>query len=709
MYISARFLVTSMIASTVVVSLAMAVVAQQPGTVTLRPRVMASPTGVPPVRVAVDRTRVPVGDQVRFTLSPASVIHNPQLRVTLYFGDGSQQEMHQTEVVHLYRSPGDYAYMVLVKPIDPSLGTTQPSRIPDVKLSANPTKIAPGNQVNFTAQLSFAYPSVLYRFVFGDKTDSGWQVSPAAAHPYSTEGNYEAFVDIGVGKKEPLKRSNRVQIQVTPRQTQLGPVDLIANPNPADVGGQVSFTARIDSREPNLRYRFAYGDSSPPTPWQLDPQTAHIYSAPGKYTAQVEVGLMNRRAVGSTNRKASRQIEVRPLLPLGVSLNANPTNLERGGSVSFKATVHPTGQNLSYRFDFGDGSQSTWQSGAQAKHLYSTPGNYSARVEVRALGARAGARTAMSKPISIEVRQTNFSVELTVTPPSVMVGLPVFFSAAGAPANPQTRYRFSFGDGSRPSAWSARPHATHSYAASGNYSASVEIAQSTALGARPLASSTKQVNIQALPTQTPTPRPTPTPKSTPRPTPTVTRSPTPRPTATPSTNASPATTPGGRTTPSPGETTLPGGTTTPSPVGTNTPAAGGTTTPSPGGTTTPSPNGTTSPAIAGISPTPTSSPGETASAGPTQYGPAGPWVNWWKYLIIAAIILLAVYQTAKLLLGPRPTFVPHVDAGASSVSKEGGPLGFNVQIQLDPDVSEGKYGIDTRGAGLIKSERSSNG
>src|SRR5947209_11004871 len=141
--------------------------------------------------------------------------------------------MHQTEAVHLYRSAGNYGYAVLVKPVDPSSGPSQPSRIPDVKLSVNPTKLATGNQVNFTAQLSFRYPSVQYRFVFGDKTDSGWQVSPAAAHSYSTEGSYEAFADIGVGKKEPLKRSNRVQIQVTPRQTQLGPVDLIANPSPA--------------------------------------------------------------------------------------------------------------------------------------------------------------------------------------------------------------------------------------------------------------------------------------------------------------------------------------------------------------------------------------------------------------------------------------------------------------------------------------------
>ena len=36
-----------------------------------------------------------------FTLAPASLLRNPRFTVTIYFGDGAQQEMHQTEIVHL--------------------------------------------------------------------------------------------------------------------------------------------------------------------------------------------------------------------------------------------------------------------------------------------------------------------------------------------------------------------------------------------------------------------------------------------------------------------------------------------------------------------------------------------------------------------------------------------------------------------------------
>src|SRR5207302_9204877 len=168
--------------------------------------------------------------------------------------------------------------------------------------------------------------------------------------------------------------------------------------------------------------------------------------------------------------------------------------------------------------------------------------------------------------------------------------LPVFFSAASAPANPQNRYRFSFGDGSAPRAWSARPNATHSYSAAGNYSASVEIARSSGPSAKPLASSTKQVSVQAIPTPTPTRTPTPTPTRTPTPTPTRTPKPTPTRTPKPTPTRTPTPTP----TPHPTNSPTPRLTQTPTPGVTPGTSPGGTTTPSPGAPNSTSPTGTAS-------------------------------------------------------------------------------------------------------------------
>ena len=90
-------------------------------------------------------------------------------------------------------------------------------------------------------------------------------------------------------------------------------------------------------------------------------------------------------------------------------------------------------------------------------------------------------------------------------------------------------------------------------------------------------------------------------------------------------------------------------------------------------------------------------------------GPSGLVDDWWKYLIIALIVLFVGYQILKLILVPRPTFVPHPDPGVSHLGTESGPLGFDLQVELDPDVSAADYGVKTEAGSFIKSERKSNG
>src|SRR5438067_2226831 len=88
--------------------------AQQPNTVTIRPRSTTSQRGIPEVKADADQTRIPVGDKVTFTLSPASVIKDPCYQVTLFFGDNDRQIMRQPQTVHIYESSGNYTYSILV-------------------------------------------------------------------------------------------------------------------------------------------------------------------------------------------------------------------------------------------------------------------------------------------------------------------------------------------------------------------------------------------------------------------------------------------------------------------------------------------------------------------------------------------------------------------------------------------------------------------
>jgi PKD repeat protein len=196
---------------------------QQPGTVNVTPRSTASQPGMPEVKATVDRNRVPLGDEVTFTLSPARVVSDSRFRVTLFFGDGRRQIVRQPKLSHLYTQTGTYTYSILVESATSTSTSSQPV-LPSVKLTANPMSVDVSQLVNFVAVLSHNYPNLRYRFVFGDGSDSGWQNEANATHVYRAPNTYSAYVDIGVADSGSVKQSGgstRELIQV--RKLLIGP------------------------------------------------------------------------------------------------------------------------------------------------------------------------------------------------------------------------------------------------------------------------------------------------------------------------------------------------------------------------------------------------------------------------------------------------------------------------------------------------------
>ena len=56
---------------------------------------------------------------------------------------------------------------------------------------------------------------------------------------------------------------------------------------------------------------------------------------------------------------------------------------------------------------------------------------------------------------------------------------------------------------------------------------------------------------------------------------------------------------------------------------------------------------------------------------------------------------------------PRPTFHPRLDPGVSEVGADK-PLAVDLQVELNPDIASGEYGLETNEPSIIKSERKSN-
>lgn len=390
---------------------------QVPDTVTVQP----SSAGRP-VTVAVDKSRVRVGELVRFTLSPASIVADPKHSVTVDFGDDTRQDTRQTVVTHRYRAKGHYkVYASVVSPAF-DVGPRDPQRpIPRVTLEARPTSVDANRPVRFTAQLSSSYPGLSYRFVFGDGSGTAWQESPTAIHPYENPGTYLAYVDLGLNDGGRIKqvggslRQSIIVNRLTPiapiipdppdprPEPQPGPVKLTANPTPVTRGQPVTLDARATSTNSSVRYRFVFGDGSSSS-WQNDARAMHEYAKAGNYRASVNLGLMKSGRIRTlSNDSQGIQVTDSPASS-AVDFEANPRPVSFGQPVNFNARVTPAEGNLRYRFFFGDDSSPTgWQTSPQTSYRYPKTGDYSAHVEIgRWTNGRVG-QIATSSPKLISV------------------------------------------------------------------------------------------------------------------------------------------------------------------------------------------------------------------------------------------------------------------------------------------------------------------
>lgn len=586
MRIVTRLLLIGLFASGLCFYPRIAPLAQQPGTVTVRPRVATTQPGVPEIKVTVDRSRVPAGSEVTFALSPARLVSDSRYRVTLFFGDGKRQVVRQAKVTHVYPQSGTYTYSVLVESEKQSTPTPVPP-VPNVKLSISPTSVEVNRPAGFSAQLSRRYQNLKYRFVFGDGSDTGWQDDAKATHSYRSANTFKAYVDIGVFSNGSVKQaggSERESIKVT----------------------------------------------EPP-------------------------------------RSASASVK----------LTANPTSIESGKPVTFAARVAPQSSKARYRFDFGDKTATDWQASPQTTHRYKTAGKYSARVELRVTNRSNEPQTA-SDGATIEVTEPagKSTIDLRVIPATVPLGVPILFQAIPSTASAQTVYRFNFGDGSAPTDWSTDPIQTHVYTAARNYAAFAEMAIS---GSQPVTSGRKQVRITSI-----------------GPIPNTNGNQNSNSNRNANSNSTPRSNTNGNQN-SNGNTNVPGNTNSNG----NSNAAR-----TPNSNAANQANANTNSLAntnsnigantnAKISPAATQDPQGSGTAAST---------DWWKYVVIAAIILFAAYQVFSYFYAPRPKFVPHFDPGDSKVGA-GQPLSIDLQLDVDPNISAGEVTVDTHGDSLIKSKR----
>jgi len=81
-------------------------------------------------------------------------------------------------------------------------------------------------------------------------------------------------------------------------------------------------------------------------------------------------------------------------------------------------------------------------------------------------------------------------------------------------------------------------------------------------------------------------------------------------------------------------------------------------------------------------------------------GGSGSWDIGWILLVTA--LLFGGYRAWNWLAPAKPTFHPRLDPGVSKVATD---LSIDFQIQLNPDIAAGDFGLETPTGTFIKSER----
>lgn len=296
---------------------------------------------------------------------------------------------------------------------------------------------------------------------------------------------------------------------------------------------------------------------------------------------------------------------------------------------------------------FGDGQRQVVRQ-AKVSHVYLQAGTYTYSVLVEA--------EKQSTPTPVLPVP---NVKLSVSPIAVEVNRLVNFSARLSRRYPNLKYRFVFGDGSD-TGWQDEPKATHSYRATNTFKAYVDIG-TLSNGSINQAGGSERESIEVT-----------------EPPGSLTASATPRANTNNGTNSN-------------GKANVTGNTNSNSLANTHSNLNA---------------NANRNANARGNS---NSQLNSNANASPTasQNPPGGgnaASTDWWKYLIIVAIILFAGYQAFSYFFAPRPTFVPHFDPGESKVG-DGKPLSIGLQIDVDPNIRNGDVRVDTQGSNLIKSKR----
>jgi len=155
------------------------------------------------------------------------------------------------------------------------------------------------------------------------------------------------------------------------------------------------------------------------------------------------------------------------------SVPSGPASGNPGTSYSYTTGggVSRLGHVVEYRFDWGDGTYSSWGTGTSASHSWSSAGTYQVKAEARC-GTHTGAVSGWSGNLTVSIAAETVSAPTAPTGPATGApGTSYTYTTGGANSSlgHPVEYRFDWGD-STFSTWAATASASYAWTAAGTYS-----------------------------------------------------------------------------------------------------------------------------------------------------------------------------------------------------------------------------------------------
>ncbi|MFB9863661.1 PKD domain-containing protein [Rufibacter immobilis] len=386
----------------------------------------------------------------------------PQGRVVQWewdFGDGTERSTEQ-HPQHQFSTAGTFTVKLKVISDQGCRDSTQQT----VRVNPKPTvafrlpDICVRDEAIFQNLSTVPAGTMSFRWEFGDGNTS---TANSPRHQYATAGTYtvKLVVTTNKGCQDSVSQTYTINgAQPVP--------DFTASSFCQEQGVSFSDASTISFGK-ILRRQWNFGDGS----FSEEVNPTHTYKTPGTYqvTLRVWSGIVCMESISKTIT----------VLPNPLASFTAP-NVCEGNSVIFANTTQHRGSgNLTYTWDFGDGTTSA---DTNPTHLYTAPGTYT--VTLKAQGANTCEQTFSGAVTIYPMPKANFSPTVGCVADAVM-----FQNSSSLASGQMTTWVWDFGDGNKTT--SEQP--THTYSSPGSYTVSLTV--SSALGC----SQTVQKIIQIAP------------------------------------------------------------------------------------------------------------------------------------------------------------------------------------------------------------------